>query len=143
MNKAILKKGDRIVRCLDSDEGKLLVIDCAKRTMPYWVDSCCLAGYEEVGQERLLERLRTTLPSIDKLSQEQQKTMHVRYATISPILASVGDESERRRQIHEASSLYEVSVQTVRHRLCDYLVFQDIAALAPPAKKVKERLGPR
>lgn len=138
MNKAILKKGDRIVRCLDSDDGKLLVIDCVKRTMPYWVDNCCLADYEEVGQEWLLERLRTTLPSIDKLSQDQQKTMHVRYAMISPILASAGDEGERRRKINEASSFYEVSAQTIRHRLCDYLVFQDIAALAPSVKKVKE-----
>ena len=104
MNKVILRKGDRMVRCLDSDEGKLLVIDCVKRTMPCWVDSGCFVGYEEVGQERLLELLKARLPSIDNLSQDQQKTMHVRYATISPILANVGDEGERRRKIKEASS---------------------------------------
>ena len=138
MSNEIYKKNDLIYRCLEVNEGKCLVIDCVKRTLPYWVNSDFLVGFEIINEEELLKELRMTLPNISDLSQAQLKVMHLRYGSISPCLVKVVNENERRLMMYKASLDYEVSVQTIRHRLCDYLVFQNIVVLAPKVKKNKE-----
>ena len=137
MHKGIYKKDNLILRCLDVNGSECLVIDCVKKTMPSWVDQNLLNDYEEISEESLLKELNVTLPSINQLSQPQLKIMHLRFGSISSCLAKVINNSERKLLIHKASLDYEVSVQTIRHRLCDYLVFQNITVLAPTPKKVK------
>ncbi len=138
MSNEVYKKNNLIYRCLEVNEDKCLVIDCVKRTLPCWVNNDFLIGFEVINEEELLKELGVFLPSIGDLSQAQLKVMHLRYGSISPCLVKVVNENERRLMMYKASLDYEVSVQTIRHRLCDYLVFQNIVVLAPKDKKNKE-----
>ena len=138
MSNEIYKNNDLIFRCLEINEDKSLVIDCIKRTLPYWVNSDFLIGFEIIDEEELLKELGVELPSIGDLSQAQLKVMHLRYGSISSCLVKVVNENERRLMMYKASLDYGVSIQTIRHRLCDYLVFQNIVVLAPKAKRVRE-----
>ena len=94
--------------------------------------------FKYIDEEELLNYLDVKLPDIKELSPKQFKEMHLRYGTISSCLLKVDDETERRLAIKRASNEYKTSEQTIRHRLCDYLVFQNIVALAPHLKKEKE-----
>ena len=134
----IFRQNGSIYRCLKDEEDNLLVIDCVKRSLPLWVNREFLFGYEEINEEELLKALGMSLPLISELSQEQLRIMHLRYGSISSCLANVSNENERRLRIYEASLNHKVSVQTIRHRLCDYLVFQNITSLAPKVKKAKK-----
>jgi transposase InsO family protein len=138
MSNEIYKKNDLIYRCLEINEDKLLVVDCVKRTLPCWVSNDFLIGFEVISEEQMLKELNIVLPTIGDLSQTQLKVMHLRYGSISSCLVKVINEIERRLMIYKASLDYEVSTQTIRHRLCDYLVFQNIVILAPKIKKIKE-----
>lgn len=138
MLKGIYKNGDLIFRCLDESNAKCLLIDCVKRSLPCWADVSFLNDFKEISEEALLQELNVSFPAINELSQAQLKVMHLRFASISPCLAKVVNENERRLMMYRASLDYEVSIQTIRHRLCDYLVFQNIVVLAPVPRKVKE-----
>jgi hypothetical protein len=106
--------------------------------LPCWADVSFLNDFKEISEEALLQELNVSFPAINELSQAQLKVMHLRFASISPCLAKVVNENERRLMMYRASLDYEVSIQTIRHRLCDYLVFQNIVVLAPVPRKVKE-----
>ena len=138
MSNKIFKKNKAIYRCLEVDEDRCLVIDCIKRTLPYWVNSDFFSGFKEISEEDMLRELKISLPAIGDLSQMQLKIMHLRYGSISQCLVKVVNENERRLMIYKASLDYKVSVQTIRHRLCDYLVFQNIVILAPKVRKARE-----
>ena len=49
----LLKNDGKMYRVLDSDDNRLFVIDCVKRTMPMWKDR--LSGYSEITEEDLLK----------------------------------------------------------------------------------------
>ncbi|MDY6276273.1 MAG: hypothetical protein SPL75_02165 [Bacilli bacterium] len=138
MSNEIYKSGTYIFRCLGADGDRKLVIDCVKRSLPYWVDNSFLNGFEEIDEENLLKELNVVLPSIKELSQSQLKVMHLRFGSISSCLVKIRNENERRLMMYKASLDYEVSIQTIRQRLCNYLVFQDITVLAPVTRKAKE-----
>ena len=59
---------------------------------------------------------------------------------IASAVAVVGDKKKRNMMIDIASKQFCVSKQTIRSLLCSYLVYQDIAALAPKQRqgKIKE-----
>ena len=137
MHSGIYKKGESIYRCLNVANDKCLIIDCVKRSLPYWADNSFLDEYEEIDEETLLKALGVVLPTISQLNQKQLKIMHFRFGSISPCLVKVVNENERRLLMYRASLDYEVSIQTIRHRLCDYLTFQNITILAPVSRKAK------
>ena len=138
MSDVILKREKEIYRVLQCDGEKSLIIDCRKRSLPQWVTNDFLYGFKFIEEEELLGDLDVKLPDIKELSQNQLKEMHLRYGSISSCLLKVDDEVERRLLIKRSSNEYKVSEQTIRHRLCDYLVFKNIVALAPHLKKKKE-----
>ena len=138
MSSELVKKGKSIFRFLKINGDKCLIIDCVKRSLPYWTNLDSFDDWERIDDNTLLEILNIMFPPISDLSQEQLRTMHSRYGSISSSLISISDESERRIAVHRASLEYGVSKQTIRHRLCDYLVFQNIIALAPISKKRKD-----
>jgi len=41
----LLRSGDTIIRVLEVQSDRILVIDCIKRTMPVWVESVVLECY--------------------------------------------------------------------------------------------------
>lgn len=46
-------KNDSVIRVLEERDGKILVIDCIRRTMPQWKVTACLDGWEQCSQETL------------------------------------------------------------------------------------------
>ena len=52
----LLKYNDKLIRVLDIQDDKYLIIDCIKRTMPVWTDS--LIDYESSSEEELFDIIR-------------------------------------------------------------------------------------
>lgn len=135
----LLKYNKTIIRVLEIQQDRTLIIDCIKRSMPIWIEnlkltplSCCLA-------EELNQATNFDISSISDLCAEQKKVMYERYTLISPILHFASNEKMRSEMICSISMKYQVSKQTLRNYLCLYLVYMDIAVLAPKKRKNKNR----
>lgn len=134
----LYKKDEQIFRCIDEVEDKILVIDCIKRSLPCWTDRSYLDGFSSISEEEFLKAVKVELPRIGDLTKQQLKVMHLRFASISSCITKITNEVERRLMTYSAALDYEVSIQTIRHRLCDYLAFQNILILAPRRKNKRE-----
>lgn len=130
----LLKNDDAIIRVLMEQFEKSLIIDCIKRTMPKWVLSASLAEFWECAESELYER--TGLPQNRELSEEGKHIAQEHYSMIAGVLPSIGNEQKRSQMIELLSE--NQSKQTIRKYLCLYLVYQDIAVLAPPPRAEKE-----
>ena len=49
----LLKSGDSILRVLDVQEARVLVLDCVRRIMPYWTDNASLEAYKPCSDDVL------------------------------------------------------------------------------------------
>ncbi|MCM1220070.1 MAG: transposase family protein [Lachnospiraceae bacterium] len=136
----LLKSDTNIIRVLDVQPDRILMIDCIKRTMPVWVNPSVLDSYSVCAIEALNKATGFTVPSVDSLDAEQKKTMYDRYTVIAPVLPFVSDDTMRSRLITSMAEEHNVSKQTVRSHLCMYLAYMDIAALAPRKQQFEEEL---
>ena len=66
-------KNDSVIRVLEERDGKILVIDCIRRTMPQWKVTACLDGWEQCSQETLYAITNVEIPEIDSLCPESRK----------------------------------------------------------------------
>lgn len=130
----LIKNEKGILRVLMQRDEKSLVIDCIKRTMPQWVLADSLASYEGCSDAELYER--TAMPLDRELSEEEKRIAQERFTLIAGVLPYIGDEDKRSKMIDFLSA--QQSKQTIRKYLCLYLVYQNIAALAPAPKVEKE-----
>ena len=131
-------RDNQLLRVLKERDNDVLVIDCIKKNMPYWIDKKSLNSFVECSEKELVEKSNIEFPSLNSLSQKELNTMYFRFGSISYLLLKYDDEIEKRLAIHQASIDYNISEQTIRHRLCDYLTFQNILILAPSVKFKKE-----
>ncbi len=130
----LLKNEDKIIRVLKTQEGKALVIDCIKRTMPCWIDAAAIADYSECYEAEMYEQ---TAYSYDRqLTEEEKRIAQERFTLIAGVLPFIGNEQKRSEMIRHLSEHH--SKQTLRKYLCLYLVYQDTSALAPSPKVEKE-----
>ena len=130
----LLRSGDSIIRVLEVQGDRVLVIDCTKRTMPVWVELDTLESYSECTSGDLSAATGVVVVGVDDLDDldaDQRKTMYERYTMIAPILAFVADDRMRSRLICSVAEKHRVSKQTVRSYLCLYLAYMDVTALAP------------
>ena len=127
----LLKSDTGIIRVLDIQPDKVLIIDCIKQNMPVWVEPSALDSYSVCSIEALNDATGYTAPSVDTLDADQKKTMYDRYTLIAPILPFVSDDKMRSHLIASIAAEHSVSKQTVRSHLCMHLAYMDIAALAP------------
>ena len=133
-NKLYLKN-DSVIRGLEERDGKILVIDCMRRTMPQWKKKASLDGWEQCSQETLYAITNIEVPEIDSLCPESRKKAYEQYTMIAPILRLLSDEQKKCEMISLIAANEKISKQTVRKYLCLYLSFQDIAILAPKDKE--------
>ncbi len=154
----LLHSGDNIIRILDIQDDRILMIDCVKHTMPVWrkfesVDSVLseselLRVYSQCsGKElsvctdnELLKATGFTSVDIDTMDAEQRKVMHERYTMIAPILPFLSDDKIRSKLICSIAEEHKVSKQTVRNYLCLYLSYLDVTVLAPKKRKDEREL---
>jgi len=126
----LMKSGEKMIRVLEVQEDKVLIIDCIRKTMPVWVDITALESYITCTEEI----------SEASLTAEQKKIMQERYTIIAPVLAVLGDTKKRSMVIASIAETYGVSKQTVRKVLCQYLSAMDITVLAPKSKSKQTSL---
>lgn len=134
----LLKSDTGIIRVLDIQPDKILILDCIKRTMPVWVQPSEVDSYSTCSIEALNEATGYTVPSVDALDADQKRTMYERYTLIAPVLPFIADDKMRSRLIASMAEEHGVSKQTVRSHLCLYLAYLDIAALAPRKQQYEE-----
>lgn len=137
-NHRIIRHKDTILRILDTEENKVLAIDCVKRGMPKWISLSGLKDGVEISKEDFGKEMQREIP--EEISASARKTMHERFTIISGILPYVGDKRKRSQRIADAAEKYKVSQNTVKNYLGLYLAYQDISVLAPKEKKKKREL---
>lgn len=136
----LLCSGDNIIRILDVQQERVLVIDCVKQTMPVWMESPLLESYSGFSNDELFAMTGFTEVDIDALDEDQRKVMHERYTMIVLVLAYVPDERMRSKLICSIAKEHNVSKQTVRHYFCLYLIYMDVTVLAPKKRKGNQEL---
>ena len=80
----LFQSGENIIRVLEVQGDRVLVIDCIKRTMPLWVELVALESYSECTNDE-----SRIVVGVDDLDADQRKTMYERYTMIAPILPFV------------------------------------------------------
>ena len=127
----IVKTDQGVFRILSVEENQILAIDCEKKTMPQFFP----ISFFEKGD--VLKELSFPFPSWEDLSLNERKIAQKRYTMIAAAVAVVNDKKKRNSMIDYASQQFGVSKQTLRSFLCAYLIYQDIAVLAPKKKEEK------
>ncbi len=135
-NNDLLRSGDSIIRVLEVQECRVLVIDCIKRTMPVWVEPSVLSSYYSCDSVVLNEVTGYNPISADRFDTVQRKVMCDRFSLIAPVLPFIGDEKVRAKRIATMATEHSVCKRTVRNYLCLYLAYMDISVLA--SKKRQE-----
>lgn len=136
----LLQSGDSIIRVLEVQGDRVLVIDCIKRTMPVWVERDTLKSCSECTNGELSETTGGVVVGVDDLDADQRKTMYERYTVIAPILPFVADDRMRSRLICSVAEEHGVSKQTVRSYLCLYLAYLNVTVLAPRRREDERAL---
>ena len=136
----LLRSGDSIIRALEVQGDRVLVIDCTKRTMPVWVELDTLESYSECTNDDLSDVTGVVIVNVDDLDVDQRKVMYERHTMIAPVLAFVADNRMRSRLICSVAREHGVSKQTVRSYLCLYLIYMDVTALAPKRREDDRQL---
>ena len=137
----LLRSGDSIIRVLDVQNDRILMIDCLKQTMPVWVELVSLGYCSECTVAELSEVTGVNIVDVDALDADQRKIMHERYTMIAPILPFISDDKVRSKLICSIAEDYQVSKQTIRNYLCLYLSYLDMAVLAPKKRKNERGLS--
>ena len=71
----LLKDGNNIIRVLEIQPDKILMIDCIKRTMPVWVASSNIDSFSACTDEVLIQTTNFAVTTIDALDADQRKAM--------------------------------------------------------------------
>lgn len=135
---SLWKSGEKIFRVLEVKNEKVFVIDCVKRTMPYWVITDSLSGYEGCTESEMIQRTDVVIPDIDCLDAENRRFIREHFTMIAPVLPFVSEEKQRTYIINQISVEKNVSKQTIRNYLCLYLIYQDESVFCPKQKEEKE-----
>ena len=132
----LLSNDNGMIRVLQTQGDRFLVIDCIKRTMPKWVSTTYLSDFVECSDADLYDR--TGMIQDRELAQEEQRIAQEHFTMIAAVLPFIGNEPKRNEMIDLLSE--HQSKQTIRKYLCLYLVYQNLAAIAPGKKANTKKL---
>lgn len=128
----LIKTEDSIFRVLNVGEDNVLVIDCIKKTMPKFYT---MKHFQTM---MTLEDIERNYVPFEQLSANARKIAQERYTMIASAVSVVTDQQQRNLMIENAAKQFKLSKQSIRAYLCLFLVYQDIAVLAPKQSKEKE-----
>ena len=128
----LLKTENGIFRILSIDTDRVLAIDCINKTMPKFYPASSLSNGE------FLDCLPADFPDMEDLSPAHRKVAQERYTMIASAVSVVDDIPKRNLMIEKSAEQFGMSKQSIRSFLCSYLVYQDVAVLAPKQTKEKE-----
>ena len=75
----LLRNNNSILRVLEIQGDRVLVIDCIKRTMPVWIEITELKYYSECASEDLSEVTGIHPVDVDDLDSCKRRVMYERY----------------------------------------------------------------
>lgn len=130
-------KTKEIFRILDSKDSEVLVINCTKKQMPYWTEFDSISSCRLITEDELQDMTGTHFQELTAPSKEY-KYAQERFLLISNIIPVVGNKSKRTQMIRIISETNNCSKQTIKNILCQYLIYQNIVALAPQKNNEKE-----
>ena len=139
MKNSLWKRDDSILRVLDERENEALVIDCVHPAMPIWVREDELSGYKQIEESELWSAFNG-ISREDDIPVDAQRIMRERFTVITGVIPYIADKGKRSRMIAQAAAEHGVCRKTVRHYLCLYLAYQDVAVLAPKIDAVEKAL---
>lgn len=132
----LYQKDDRIIRVLKVHDDEAFIIDCMKQTMPEYMRLQELEEYVLVTDCKYNAEV-----DVETLPAEIKRVAYERYTLIAGILPYIEDKSMRTNQIEAVAVDSGMSKQTIRKYLCKYLVYQNVAALAPKPKEKQKELS--
>ena len=132
----LYQKDDKIIRVLKVCDDEALIIDCMKETMPEYIRLQELEEYVPVTDCKYNAEI-----DVETLPAEMKRVAYERYTLIAGILPYIEDKSTRTKQIEAMAVDSGMSKQTIRTYLCKYLVYQNVAALAPKPKEKQKELS--
>ena len=115
-------------RILKTSDNQTLVIDCLHPKMPFWTNR---TQYTPLPEKQLYDALNIAPPDVKDLTSDQMRIAHERYTLIAPILYHLGESTATANIISSISEEHNISKQTIRRYLYQYLIFQIITVLAP------------
>ena len=115
-------------RILKTSDNQTLVIDCLHPKMPFWT---IRTQYTTLPEKQLYDALNIAPPAEQDLTSDQMRIAHERYTLIAPILYHLGESVATANIISSISEEHNISKQTIRRYLYQYLIFQTITVLAP------------
>lgn len=127
----LIKTGSSIFRIL-SVGNNVLAIDCEKKTMPQFFSYGFFSG------GKIINCISPDYLEFEDLPPADRKIAQQRYTMIASAISVLEDVKQRNLMLENSSKQFGISKQTLRSYLCTYLVYQDIAALAPKHSKGKE-----
>ena len=128
----LIKTEDGIYRILSIEANRVLAIDCIKKTMPKFY------SVSSFGTGENIDCIPVDFLDIEDLSPADRKIAQERYTMIASAVSVVDDTKQRNLMIEKSSKQFGMSKQSIRSFLCSYLVYQDVAVLAPKQSKEKE-----
>lgn len=132
----LYQKDDRIIRVLKMHDDEAFIIDCMKQTMPEYMRLQELEEYVLVTDCKYNAEV-----NLETLPAEIKRVAYERYTLIAGILPYIEDKGMRTNQIEAVAVDSGMSKQTIRKYLCKYLVYQNVAALAPKPKEKQKELS--
>ena len=140
-NKDIIACGASLYRVLNVADDTIFVMDCLKPKMPFWI-----SGVEDdckyLTEQELYERTGKTNVSLDDLDAVRRRVALNRYTIIAGVLPFLTDVNLRGEIIKRLANEHNLSAQTIRNYLYDYLIYQNTAVLAPKTKDKDKKLTP-
>ncbi len=133
MSNDLITYNDSILRVLDIQGAKALIIDCVKKSVPKWVDIDSLSCYAPCSDDVFPLSL-----NMDSIEPTSRKTAYERFTIVSRILPFITDKYKRCCVIDEIAAEKGLCKQTITNYLWLYLSTNNIAALAP---QVRESTG--
>lgn len=134
----LLRQNETIIRILEVQTDRVFVINCIKKSMPYWVQLSSFHDYIPCTEAEMIAETKGILPDMDLMDAESKRFIREHFTLIAGVLPFISDEQHRNYVIKRISEENSVSKQTIRNYLCLYLVYQDISALAPKQKTEKK-----
>lgn len=125
----LIKVQNTTYRILGIRDNKLLCINCLEASMPTWLQ--IPEHYSSIDEDELYHATNTLKEDISNISPARRKVAYERFSIIAGIVASIDDKPHYIQQINSVSASSGLSKQTIRSHLIKYLIYQNIAVLAP------------
>lgn len=122
----LLHKNNNIVRVLETESEKVLIVNCINKSVPRWVDGTDLCEYTEYNISSLSDITGISPLSVDELDNESRRIAYERFTTIAGVLPFIAEDKSRCDAIAHMAKYFSISKQTVKQYLWLYLVYQNV-----------------